>query len=262
MTQPVAETAEVEESAVPEILLTAAIAAFSVIVLKELTEWLGRVKRLIFRPNGTVNRQALVNLDADWAARVNRVLMPELIRAARAGWESIASQLGLKAPFDPADPVLVEQIARTRNLLLNIDNEVYTSIIKAIADGADEGETVEQIAARINDILSVTGSQNWPNRAQVISRTEVTRFSEAGGIAAAQRWSTNTGRRLVKQWVTRHDSRVRMVHEEVNNVQVPLRSLFDVGTSRLRYPGDPTGAPHDVINCRCGLKYMEVRRGN
>jgi hypothetical protein len=121
---------------------------------------------------------------------------------------------------------------------------------------------VEQIAARIDDILSVTGSQNWPNRAQVISRTEVTRFAEAGGIAAAQRWSNNTGRLLAKTWVTRHDSRVRAVHEDVNNVRIPLRSLFDVGISRLRYPGDPTGAPHDVINCRCGLKYTEVRRGN
>lgn len=258
MTQP--EPVPVEDSAVPELLITAAIAAFAVVVLNELTEWLGKVKRVIFRPNGSIDRQALVNLDADWAARVDQVLIPDLIRAARAGWESIAEQIGLTAAFDPNDPILVEQISRTRNLLVNIDNEVYDLVIRAIADGVDTGETVEQIAARVDNILSVTGSQNWPARAQVIARTEVTRFAEAGGMAAAQRWSANTGRRLLKKWVTRHDSRVRQVHEDVNNVQIPLRSLFEVGVSRLRYPGDPTGAPHDVINCVPGSAVISASR--
>lgn len=249
----------VEADGLSQAAVAAMITAFSVVVLAELTAWLAEAKAAILGGiAGVFNTTTFRALDASWNRRVDR-MMPDLIRAARRGWEETAQQLGLDIPFNPHDPILVEQISRTRNLLVRIDDEIYRMVIKAIADGHDRGQGVDQIAAAIDNILSVTGSENWPNRADVIAQTEVTRFTEAGALSAAQRWEQVSGRRLVKQWVDRDDTRVRSGHRKVDGTRVSLGSLFPVGQSYLRYPGDPSGMPHDVINCRCHLKFVEVR---
>jgi hypothetical protein len=249
----------VEAEGLSQAAVAAMITAFSAVVLAELTAWLAEAKAAILGGiAGVFNTTTFRALDLNWNRRVDR-MMPDLIRAARKGWEETARQLGLNIPFDPFDPILVEQIDRTRNLLVRIDDEIYQMVIKAIADGLDRGESNIQIAARIDNILSVTGSENWPNRADVIARTEVTRFTEAGALSAAQRWQAETGRILAKRWVDRDDRRVRSAHRSVDGRTISLGSLFEVGMSRLRYPGDPVGLPHDVIACRCHLKFLEVR---
>jgi uncharacterized protein with gpF-like domain len=255
MTQP----EPVEAQGLSQAATAALIVAFSGLVLAQLTAWLGEVKdALLGGVAGIFNLTAFGALSDSWDRRVD-LLMTDLMRAARRGWEETADQLGLRIPFDPNDPILVEQLARTRNLLVRIDEEVYRMVVKAIADGTDRGESPTQIAARIDNILSVTGSENWPNRADVIARTEVTRFTEAGALSVAQRWQIRTGRILDKQWIDRDDSRVRQAHRAVDGEHVPLWALFQVGMSLLRYPGDPSGLPHDVINCRCHLRFVEVR---
>ena len=252
--QPPAQAEGLSQAATAAI--TASVAA---VVLAELTGWLAEAKAAVLGGiAGVFNLTAFGALNASWDLRVDRIL-DDLMRAARRGWEETAGQLGLNIPFDPTDPILVEQLNRTRNLLVRIDEEVYRMVVKAIADGTDRGESNVQIAARIDNILSVTGSENWPNRADVIARTEVTRFTEAGALSAAQRWQIRTGRVLEKQWVDRDDARVRRGHKDVDGDRQPLWGLFLVGMSLLRYPGDPSGLPHDVINCRCHLKFVEVR---
>lgn len=255
MTQP---ESLAESEGLSQAATAALITAFSTVVLAELTGWLAEVKNaLLGGVAGVFNLTTFGALSESWDRRVDRMI-PDLMRAARAGWEETASQLGLRIPFDPTDPILVEQLNRTRNLLVRIDEEVYRMVVKAIADGTDRGETPTQIAARIDNVLSITGSENWPNRADVIARTEITRFTEAGALSAAQRWQIRTGRILEKQWIDRDDSRVRQAHKAVDGQRVPLWAMFLVGMSLLRYPGDPSGLPHDVINCRCHLKFVEV----
>lgn len=243
-------------------LSTAATAAITAsvgsVVFAELASWLLKAKDAVLGGvAGVFNLTTFGALNQMWNDSVERIL-DDLMRAARRGWEEAARQLGLNIPFDPTDPILVEQLERTRNLLVRIDEEVYRMVIKAIADGTDRGESNAQIAARIDNVLSISGSENWPNRADVIARTEVTRFTEAGALSAAQRWSARTGRTLVKEWVDRDDARVRRGHRDVDGDRVPLYGLFDVGDSWLRYPGDPSGLPHTVINCRCHLRFVEV----
>lgn len=54
-----------------------------------------------------------------------------------------------------------------------------------------------------------------------------------------------------KKWVSRHDEHVRHTHAVANGQTVPLHSTFSVGGENLRFPGDPTATPGEVINCRC-----------
>lgn len=259
MTQPAEPQEAAEAEGLSDAAVAALIAAMAVVVLAALTRWLDRARELVLGSGGAPSLSMLSALDQMWAQEVD-ALMPDLMRAAQRGWEETAAQLGVDIPFNASDPILVEQLTRTRNLLVQVDDEVYRSVIKAIADGTDRGETTVQIAARINNLLSATGTTNWPNRAQVIADTEVRRFTQAGALSAVQRFQARTGRVMLKQWVDRDDTRVRSSHRKVDGTTIPVNALFHVGRSMLRYPAAPNGAPEDVINERCKLKFVEARR--
>jgi hypothetical protein len=42
---------------------------------------------------------------------------------------------------------------------------------------------------------------------------------------------------------------------------VPIDGFFDVGGEQLQFPGDPAGAPENVINCHCVSIPVETAEG-
>jgi hypothetical protein len=58
---------------------------------------------------------------------------------------------------------------------------------------------------------------------------------------------------LVLEWVTMHDTKVRHTHKDTEGQQRPPGEKFNVGGTRLDYPGQPVGDPAIWINCRCTL---------
>lgn len=226
--------------------------------LAALTVWLGLVLPAVMAPTlsgGLPDPSAMWRYNDVWVAQVDRI-MPILARLARPGWARTAQALGVRLPWDPRDPYLLENLAQARNLLVRIPEETYQQVVKAMVVGADNGESRAQIAARVNNILNINGSENWPHRASVIARTELNRFREAGGLAAAQRIQTDEGSVIRKRWQDRDDTRVRSSHARVDNQLRRLGEPFEVGRSMLQHPVDPSGFPEDVINCRCELDYV------
>lgn len=241
MTQPQETT---EESLTP--LIFAALAA-----------WLAPTLTAVMA-GGFPNPSAMFGTSAIWDRELNG-LMPVLARLARPGWLRTMRDLGVGIPFDPNDPELTEILQQTRNLLVRIPDETYRQVVKSMAAGVDKGESRDRITARVNNILSVTGSENWPNRAAVIARTETNRFQEAGALGAGRRVESDTRRSLVKRWKDRDDNRVRSAHARVDNERRRLGQPFHVGRSMLQQPVDPSGFPEDVIDCRCELIIEEAR---
>lgn len=148
---------------------------------------------------------------------------------------------------------VMSQLAQTQNFLVRIPDEVYNLVFAEITDGVNAGESLEQVAARVDRVLSATGSERWANRAQVIAVTEVTRAYGAGTTAAGLEQSRVTGRQLQKRWRTEHDQRVRASHVAVDGVTIPLYLPFNVGGYMMMFPGDPLGPADEVVNCRCDL---------
>lgn len=73
----------------------------------------------------------------------------------------------------------------------------------------------------------------------------------AATVAAAE---SLQGEVVLLEWVTMQDSDVRELHEPLNGQQRPVGSTFEVGESRLHYPGEPVGPPEVWINCRCVVR--------
>src|SRR3546814_9351006 len=86
----------------------------------------------------------------------------------------------------------------------------------------------------------------WQTRAQRSARTESTGAYNAAGLAAL----ADEGE-ASKVWIATEDSRTRPSHADADRQVQPLTAPFEVGASALLIPGDPTGPPHETVNCRC-----------
>lgn len=62
-----------------------------------------------------------------------------------------------------------------------------------------------------------------------------------------------SGKRF-SRWVSMRDKDVREVHRPVDGQIRPIGGTFDVGDSKLHYPGEPVGDPGNWIQCRCVLQ--------
>jgi hypothetical protein len=237
-------------------------ATVAALVLAILGAWLATVAAAVLAAylkfGGTPDPSALWSTVPQWERSVDR-LMDSLKRVAQSGWEDTARQLGLSdLPFNPDDPILADTLQRARNLMVRTPDEVYRTIIDELGKGHDLNETPAQLAARVRNVLSMTGTENWPARAQTVAVTEVHRAYNFGGIAAAQRAQQRDSSVLTKTWVHKHDSKVRTIHRISQTV--PVNQPFIVDHEALIAPGDPAGSPHNVINCRCKAVYR--RRGD
>lgn len=101
-------------------------------------------------------------------------------------------------------------------------------------------------------------------RAEVIARTESLRVMGSAQFATMGQTLEQTGisRGLViKDWMTNIDGRQRDTHEHANGQRRLLDQAFDVGDSRMMYPGDASlGAPiKERADCRCAVSYTIAR---
>lgn len=224
-----------------------------------LVRWLGRAREAVMAPwrqygamPNPANVAATVPL---WKAQVDRIL-PALTPAQREGWAAAH----LPGDFEPNDPFIQANLALTYNLLVRIPDEVHAMVVSAILEGSQRAESTEQIANRIDDILTFTGSENWENRAKVIAQTETNRHFNGSMLAHGLLREQGGDSSLSKQWDTVMDGKERRAHEDANNDVQPLNQPFIVGGEKLLFPGDPTGKPSNVINCRCGIRLLKNGR--
>lgn len=232
---------------------------YTTLVWQALTRWLRRALDAVlaaYRMFGTApDPQAVYSRSEEWISIVDRELLPELRTAHDIGWSSVLPDV----PLVSTDTFIQAQIAQTRNLLVRIPDEVYNLIFAEISDAVNDGDPLRDIAARVDRVLSDTGSENWANRAKVIAVTEVNRAGNAAAYAAGLQAERIEGVPMIKRWLDSDDRRVRPAHRRADGQERPLNQPFEVGGSLLMFPGDPTGEPEDVIFCRCSLQVRAAR---
>ena len=108
--------------------------------------------------------------------------------------------------------------------------------------GILQGESMDKIAKRLRNVQKM-------NKTQAIraARTIVTGAENKGRQDSYAR-ATADGIILAKEWISTNDSRTRHSHAALDGSIVDQDKKFDNG---LMYPGDPSGRPEEVYNCRC-----------
>ena len=87
-----------------------------------------------------------------------------------------------------------------------------------------------------------------------IAETETTRVFSETIEETGRQIAKETGRKVLKQWVTMGDERVRTTHALLDGVRVPLGDVFHtIDGDSAQGPGGFSTAQENV-NCRCWLK--------
>jgi hypothetical protein len=217
---------------------------------RALTRFLDFLRPRVMQPyrdsGGAVPPQPSYLPDSSmWANLVDEEVRPELERAMRTTYREVGDE-GRFSDDPFVQRYLQDATARMRNLPI----EVYADITRILSNGLDDGLSVPDIAAQIEQRLTASGSDYWPNRATTVARTEAIGASNAGAYAAALSDPTPG---MNKTWIATLDGRTRPAHREADGQAVPVGDPFIVDGQPLDFPGDPRGSAGNVINCRCSL---------
>ena len=111
-----------------------------------------------------------------------------------------------------------------------------------VLQGILQGESMDRIARRLSKVTGMNETAAIRN-----ARTMVTSAENKGRQDSYARAEAD-GIILAKEWVSTNDSRTRHSHAVLDGAVVDQDKKFDNG---LMYPGDPSGRPEELWNCRC-----------
>lgn len=243
------------------------------LMLASIASWLDRVRR-----------DVLPSLTAATEPEDDAAIPPDVAALVVAGavlWESeidgvflptfagmLADLAGAEA--DALTDWIGQHTAAVRDRVLGAPAAAVRAV-QAAVDTAGPDVPAQRAAAR--NELTNPGSRTWRSFAARVARTEAAAGFNGIRVAAARvrdrvraaadrlRGRAASGDepgRLVKRWVTQHDSRVRHSHDDADGQRVELGEDFTVGGVPLRFPGDPLGPSSEVINCRCFVVLDEI----
>jgi uncharacterized protein with gpF-like domain len=225
------------------------------VVERSLRSWLEKAKASVMKPfqqfHVMPTPTGVSQVQGAWNSEVDTILT-KIGQISMAAWSEASD-----VPPVSRHAFVMASLAKTRNYLVHIPDEVYHLIFAEITDGLNAGETVDQIAHRVDLVLDWSGSQNWPNRARTIAQTETTRAYGVGTLAAGMEQSRVSGKALGKRWDTEHDPRVRETHRAVDGQVQDLGTPFDVGGFPMMMPGDPIAPADEVCGCRCRIAIVD-----
>lgn len=150
-----------------------------------------------------------------------------------------------------------QAVKAARNRLARVPDSVFRDVQAATFKATTEGWSIDELAARVGEVLADAGSDRWKNRARTIARTEAVGAYNAGTYSGFLSYAQSVPGDWEKVWLETHDHRTRSTHREgeqgFGGQRVPLAGMFRHGGVEMLYPGWPEGPPEEVINCRCSI---------
>ena len=124
--------------------------------------------------------------------------------------------------------------------------------------GILQGESMDKISKRLRNVQEMNKTQAIRSARTIVTGAENKGRQDSYARAEAE------GIILQKEWLATNDGRVRHSHAMLDGAIVDQDKKFDNG---LMYPGDPSGRPEEVYNCRCtlvakvnGFKKVQVQK--
>lgn len=187
-----------------------------------------------------LNVDAVFDLEAIYRL-LRRILGPENANLLKNGFERGAKNAkadGLQFSMNSGlvQQTLSELAEMTSNIADTTKKNLSGYVQKQLADDED-------VLAGLTKFFAAEKSA----RVGVIAQTMSNAGFEAGQQVAFQEAGVKK-----KEWASKRDGNVRETHLIADGQQVPIDTRFEIGSTMLRFPGDPSGGvPGESINCRC-----------
>lgn len=197
----------------------------------------------------TVSVDSLGQVYAEWSVQLTSTILPEIREILTDSIDATALEIEttLETTIPRVSSVYAEDwIENATNRLKDVSTDVWETARNELSEGMKEGESIEQLQARIRNVAPMSAS-----RAERIARTEVISASNAGSYTQVK-VSGLTG---TKEWLATDDGRTRLSHKKAEGQKVAMNAPFNVGGHSLMFPGDPDGPASEVVNCRCTPVY-------
>lgn len=153
------------------------------------------------------------------------------------------------------DGVVARWIATTGGNKITEITETTKADINRVLAGATRDGLGEREAAKL--VKQVALSKSF-SRARTIARTETHAAANVATQGAAELAGAQLGIQFKRVWVAALDDRTRdsaSDHRAADGQQRGMTEPFSVSGELLMQPGDPSGSPGNVINCRCAVVY-------
>ncbi len=174
------------------------------------------------------------------------VLKAEMRKAAQANiqdaGEACLKEVGSDDVFSMAPKKLHSFLAVRDNRMSDVAEEIFERIKRTLGAGADDGDSMDQLATRIRSEFNAIDK----GRAQVVALTETSAAYGVSRQSAMEQAGVES-----KQWLVSGLPNTRETHLEADGQIVGINETFEVGADQLMHPGDPNGSPAEVINCHC-----------
>ena len=128
---------------------------------------------------------------------------------------------------------------------------LFNDVLREDSDGAvrHDVRAWATLSKQLRASLPLTGKPD-----EYTAKVIATWISTAAINWAAVTAAGHDPEQLVMEWVTMHDSKVRVSHKDTDGQQRPVGEKFDVDGVEMLFPGD-TSAPIELwINCRCAVR--------
>ena len=140
------------------------------------------------------------------------------------------------------NPDILKYVNKTEDYRWNKDR-----INREITRGIIQGKSIPDIAKNLRSVSNMDENSAIRN-----ARTAMTGAENYGRNEAVHDLQ-DKGVPVRFQWSATHDSRTRETHMELDGTYQDEDGYFGVGIidTPIEYPGDPSGDPEEIYNCRC-----------
>lgn len=193
--------------------------------------------------NAPAMKQTLGNIYVGTAKDIGMHISKEIhaISTGKKAGNTIANQVTSNA---------VLYLLRIAGQKIAFINATTLAMLKlALADGVELGESIPQLAKRIDALYL---QEIIPNRSETIARTEVVAASNWAAMQSAE----HSGLELTKVWLATEDSRTRPDHVAADGQEVAMHDQFDIGGFKMDQPGDFNAPADEVVNCFPGDTFV------
>lgn len=121
------------------------------------------------------------------------------------------------------------------------NQQIQSVMMQGLLQGMSMPDLAKRLAETVGDKDKVGAMRN--------ARTMTTGAQNAGRVDSYKR-AKDMGIKTKQRWIATLDERTRESHRHLDGEMVEVGEKFSNG---LRFPGDPSGAPEEVYNCRCTL---------